>query len=65
MAGRIGEDEEAGYVVHYGVDRGWWGNLRENLPGEVFSPASKDAVLADASRNINRARAKMGVAALP
>ena len=38
MAGRIGEDEEAGYVVHYGVDRGWWGNLRENLPGEVFSP---------------------------
>ena len=38
MAGRIGEDEEAGYVVHYGIDRGWWGNLRENLPGEVFSP---------------------------
>ena len=38
MAGRIGEDEEAGYVVHYGLDRGWWGNLRENLPGEVFSP---------------------------
>ena len=38
VTGRIGEDEEAGYVVHYGVDRGWWGNLRENLPGEVFSP---------------------------
>ena len=38
VAGRIGEDEEWGYVVHYGVDRGWWGNLRENLPGEVFSP---------------------------
>ena len=38
VAGRIGEDEEAGYVVRYGVDRGWWGNLRENLPGEVFSP---------------------------
>ena len=38
MTGRIGEDEEAGYVVHYGVDRGWWGNLRENLPGEVFTP---------------------------
>ena len=38
MTGRIGEDEEAGYVVHYGLDRGWWGNLRENLPGEVFSP---------------------------
>ena len=38
VTGRIGEDEEAGYVVHYGVDRGWWGNLRENLPGDVFSP---------------------------
>ena len=38
VAGRIGEDEEAGYVVHYGLDRGWWGNLRENLPGEVFTP---------------------------
>ena len=38
VAGRIGEDEEAGYVVHYGVDRGWWGNLRENLPGDVFTP---------------------------
>ena len=38
VAGRIGEDEEAGYVVHYGLDRGWWGNLRENLPGDVFTP---------------------------
>ena len=38
IAGRIGEHEDGGYVVHYGVDRGWWGNLRENLPGDVFTP---------------------------
>ena len=38
VVGRIGEDEEWGYVVHYGVDRGWWGNLRENLPGDIFTP---------------------------
>ena len=38
LAGRIGEHEDGGYVVHNGVDRGWWGNLRENLPGDVFTP---------------------------
>ena len=38
VAGRIREDEEWGYVVHYGVDRGWWGNLRENLPGDILAP---------------------------
>ena len=38
VAGRIGEHEDGGYVVNYGVDRGWWGNLRENLPGDVFTP---------------------------
>ena len=38
VVGRIGEDEERRYVVHYGLDRGWWGNLRENLPGDVFTP---------------------------
>ena len=38
VAGRIGEDEDGGYVVRYGVDRGWWGNLRENLPGDVLTP---------------------------
>ena len=41
-AGRIGEHEDGGYVVRHGVDRGWWGNLRENLrenlPGDVFKP---------------------------
>ena len=38
IAGRIGEHEDGGYVVRYGVDRGWWGNLRENLPGDVLAP---------------------------
>ena len=38
VAGRIGEHEDGGYVVRYGVDRGWWGNLRENLPGDVLTP---------------------------
>ena len=38
LAGWIREDAEWGYVVQYGVDRGWWGNLRENLPGDVFDP---------------------------
>ena len=37
-AGRIREDEDWGYVVHHGVDRGWWGNLRENLPGDILAP---------------------------
>ena len=38
VAGRIGEHEDGGYVVRYGVDRGWWGNLRENLPGDALTP---------------------------
>ncbi len=38
VAGRVGEHEDGGYVVHYGVDRGWWGNLLENLPGDVLTP---------------------------
>ena len=38
IAGRIGEHEDGGYVVRHGVDRGWWGNLRENLPGDVLAP---------------------------
>ena len=38
VAGRIGEHEDGGYVVHHGVDRGWWRNLRENLPGDVLTP---------------------------
>ena len=38
VAGRIGEHEDGGYVVRHGVDRGWWGNLRENLPGDVLTP---------------------------
>ena len=38
VAGRIGEHEDGGYVVHYGVDRGWWGNFQENLPGDVLTP---------------------------
>ena len=38
IAGRIAEHEDGGYVVRYGVDRGWWGNLRENLPGDVLTP---------------------------
>ena len=38
IAGRIAEHEDGGYVVLYGVDRGWWGNLRENLPGDVLTP---------------------------
>ena len=38
VAGRIGEHEDGGYVVHHGVDRGWLGNLRENLPGDVLTP---------------------------
>ena len=33
-----GEHEDGGYVVHHGVDRGWWRNLRENLPGDVLTP---------------------------
>ena len=38
VAGRIREHEEWGYAVHYGVDRGWWGNFRENLPGDFLAP---------------------------
>ena len=38
VVGRIGEHEDGGYVIRYGVDRGWWGNLRENLPGDVLTP---------------------------
>ena len=38
VPGRIEEDEDGGYVVRYGVDRGWWGNLRENLPGDFLAP---------------------------
>ena len=38
VAGRVGEHEDGGYVVRHGVDRGWWGNLRENLPGDVLTP---------------------------
>ena len=38
VAGRIGEHEDGGYVVRHGVDRGWWGNLRKNLPGDVLTP---------------------------
>ncbi len=38
VAGRIGEHEDGGYMVHFGVDRGWWGNLRENFPGDVLTP---------------------------
>ena len=38
IAGWIREDADWGYVVQYGVDRGWWGNLRENLPGDFLDP---------------------------
>ena len=38
VAGRVGEHEDGGYVVRHGVDRGWWGNLRKNLPGDVLTP---------------------------
>ena len=38
VAGRIGEHEDGGYVIRYGVDLGWWGNLRENIPGDVLAP---------------------------
>ena len=37
VAGRVEEHEDGGHVVHHGVDRGWWGNLRENLPGGVLT----------------------------
>ena len=38
VAGRVGEHEDGGSVIRYGVDRGWWGNLRDNLPGDVLAP---------------------------
>ena len=38
VAGRVGEHEDGGYVIRYGVDRGWWGNLRDNFPGDVLAP---------------------------
>ena len=37
VAGRVEEHEDGGHVVHHEVDRGWWGNLRENLPGGVLT----------------------------
>ena len=37
MAGRVGEHEDGGYVIRYGVDRGWWWNLRDNFPGDVLA----------------------------
>ena len=38
VAGRIEKHEEWWYVVRYGFDRGWWGNFRENLPGDFLAP---------------------------
>ena len=38
VAGRIERHEEWWYVVRYGFDRGWWGNFRENLPGDFLAP---------------------------
>ena len=38
VAGRIRKHEDWGYAVHHGVDRGWWGNLRENFPGDFLAP---------------------------
>ena len=38
VSGRIREHEEWGYAVYYGVDRGWWGNFRENFPGNFLAP---------------------------
>lgn len=38
LAGWIREDAEWGYAVQIGVDRGWWGNFRENLPGDFLAP---------------------------
>ena len=38
VAGRIREHEERGYAVHYGVDRGWWGNFRDNFPEGFLAP---------------------------
>ncbi len=38
VAGRVGVHEDGGHVVRFGVDRGWWGNLRENLPGDFLAP---------------------------
>ena len=38
VTGRIREHEDVGYMVQHGVDRGRWGNLRENLPGDFFTP---------------------------
>ena len=35
MAGRIRKHDDGGYYVHHGVDRGWWGNLREHLEGAL------------------------------
>ncbi|MYD66370.1 MAG: hypothetical protein F4X26_10400 [Chloroflexi bacterium] len=32
-SGRIRRHDDGGYYVHHGVDRGWWGNLREHLEG--------------------------------
>ena len=38
VTGRVREHEDGGYVIRYGVDRGWWGNLRENIPGDFLAP---------------------------
>ena len=38
VAGRIEKHEEWWYVVKFGFDRGWWGNFRENLPGDFLAP---------------------------
>ena len=38
MAGRIRKHEDTGHYVHHGVDRGWWGNVREHLEGALPAP---------------------------
>lgn len=38
ISGRVREHEDGGYAVQHGLDRGWWGNLRENLPGDFLTP---------------------------
>ena len=38
ITGRIRKHEEWGYAVYLAVDRGWWGNLLENLPSDFVAP---------------------------
>lgn len=38
MTGRIRKHEDSGYYVHHGVDRGWWGNVREHLEDALPAP---------------------------